>query len=96
MILRAEIASNPLIEGRDRGFLVRVDGNKLTFKTNLPAGSPQGDVIIRRSAYRKRRRIIVIHGSSRATIRRCSGSTDGRITSRCRPSVRAWYAPGAG
>jgi hypothetical protein len=37
IILPAEIASNPLIEGRDRGFLVRLDGNKLIFKTNPPA-----------------------------------------------------------
>jgi hypothetical protein len=48
MILRAEIASNPLIEGRDRGFFVRVDGNKLIFKTNPPAWSPlMGEVSTR-------------------------------------------------
>jgi hypothetical protein len=40
VILRAEIASNPLIEGKDRGFFVRVDGNKFIFKTNPPARSP--------------------------------------------------------
>jgi hypothetical protein len=40
MIIRAEIASNPLIEGANRGFFVRVDGNKLIFKTNPPARSP--------------------------------------------------------
>jgi hypothetical protein len=40
MILRAEIARNPLIEGVDRGFLARVAGNKLIFKTNPPTRSP--------------------------------------------------------
>jgi hypothetical protein len=40
IVLPAEIASNPLIEGRDRAFLVRLDGNKLIFKTNPPAPSP--------------------------------------------------------
>jgi Lipocalin-like domain len=40
IILRAEMASNPLIEGRDRGFYVSVDGNKLIFRTNPPAPSP--------------------------------------------------------
>jgi hypothetical protein len=40
MILPAEIASNPLIGGRERGFLVRMDGNKLISKTNPPARDP--------------------------------------------------------
>ena len=40
MIVPAEIASNPLIEGRDRGFLVRAEGSKLIFKTNPPTRNP--------------------------------------------------------
>ena len=40
MVIRSEVASNPRIEGVDRGFFVRVDGNKLIFKTDPPARSP--------------------------------------------------------
>jgi len=40
MVIRSEVASNPRLEGVDRGFLVRVDGNKLIFKTTPPARSP--------------------------------------------------------
>jgi hypothetical protein len=54
MVIPAEIASNPLIEGRDRGFLVRLDGNKLIFKTNPPAPSPlTGEVSTRNVIWEK-------------------------------------------
>ncbi len=37
MTITSEVASNPSIEGRDRKFIVRVEGDKLTFKTTPPA-----------------------------------------------------------
>jgi hypothetical protein len=40
MTIRSEVASNPRLEGVDRGFFVRVDGNKLIVRTNPPARSP--------------------------------------------------------
>jgi hypothetical protein len=40
MVIRSEVASNPRLEGVERGFFVRVDGNKLIFKTTPPARSP--------------------------------------------------------
>ena len=40
MILLAEIASNPRLEGVDRGFFVNVTGDKLIFKTTPPARNP--------------------------------------------------------
>lgn len=54
IILRAEIASNPLIEGRDRGFFLRVDGDKLIFKTNPPAPSPLTGEVSTRNAISER------------------------------------------
>jgi hypothetical protein len=40
MTIRSEVASNPLLEGRDRKFVVRVEGDKLIFKTTPPARNP--------------------------------------------------------
>jgi hypothetical protein len=38
--IRSEVASNPLLEGRDRKFVVRIEGDKLTFQTTPPARNP--------------------------------------------------------
>jgi hypothetical protein len=54
MILRAEVASNPRIEGVDRGFFVNVNGNKLIFKTNPPARNPATGEMTTRNAMLER------------------------------------------
>jgi hypothetical protein len=40
MTIQSEVASNPLLEGRDRKFFVRLDGNKLILKTTPPTRNP--------------------------------------------------------
>jgi hypothetical protein len=40
MTIRSEVASNPPLEGRDRKFFVRADGNKIIFKTTPPTRNP--------------------------------------------------------
>jgi hypothetical protein len=40
MTIRSEVASNPRLEGLDRKFVVRTEGDKLIFKTTPPARNP--------------------------------------------------------
>jgi hypothetical protein len=49
MTVRSEVASNPRLEGLDRGFVVRMDGNKLIFKTAPPARNPVTDEMTTRN-----------------------------------------------
>jgi hypothetical protein len=56
MILRAEVSSNPRIEGVDRSFFVKVSGNTLTFKTNPPVRNPSVGEMTTRNAILERDR----------------------------------------
>jgi hypothetical protein len=40
MTVRSEVASNPRLEGADRKFIVRTDGDMLIFKTTPPTRNP--------------------------------------------------------
>jgi hypothetical protein len=54
MVLRAEVSSNPRIEGVDRSFFVNVSGNKLIFKTNPPVRNPATGEMTTRNAILER------------------------------------------